>query len=490
MQLILQDPLQYDKPANQCVSDLCTSLLKLIDSAHESIDFAVYGTRMQSDILEALILARDRGVSIRGYMDRDTFNQNYYSSTDHWVDQIGNIRDDYQRELQCYSRFDGEPPCDRPLGFQGPLQCVAYDLGNDQILVGGYASTDSIAPIKIMHNKFFIVDHQRVWTGSANISNSGTGGYNANAVVVLNSKNIAKIYTEEFDQLWQRNGRCQKEPNGIEEFDLLSGKLTTWFSPQDNTIRYGVKSLIARAEKQINVAVFFLTEKYLTADLIAAHQRGVDVRVIIDATSAKNEYSKHEVLREAGIPVKIENWGGKMHMKSASIDDQFLVLGSMNWTSAGQTSNDENTLLVHSKKWTTHFDTHFDYLWETIPEKWQLLGARPDPESHDSGTSCTDGVDNDFDNLVDDQDPGCKDHAPPLPELPQHQMITKDDHAHQQSQYPMVWPTTCDPSYPDWFVCLSNRFRTRCNQIPYRRFKVTPADALSLDGDNDGFACE
>ncbi len=491
MQLILQDPLQYNRPSNRCDSDICTSLLEVINRANNSIDFAVYGTRMQTDILEALIAARNRGVSVRGYMDRDQFNQNYYSSTDDWVEQIGNIRDDYQRELQCQSSYDGQPPCNQPEGFEGPLQCVAYDLGDDRILISGFASTESIASMSIMHHKFFVVDHQRVWTGSANISDSGTGGYNANAVVLINSQDIAQVYTEEFDQLWQRNGRCNKEANGIEEFDLQSGKLTTWFSPQDHSIRYGVKSLIARAEKRINVAVFFLTEKYLTADLIAAHQRGVDVRVIIDATSAKNEYSKHEVLREAGIPVKIENWGGKMHMKSASIDNEFLVLGSMNWTSAGQNSNDENTLLVGSKKWTSHFDTYYDYLWETIPDIWQQLDARPDPESHDSINSCTDGVDNDFDDLADDDDPGCHDtNSPALPKLPPHQIISKDAYTHQKKQYPLMWPTTCDVSYPDWYVCLPKRFRTRCSQIPYRRFKATSDDPLSLDGDKDGLACE
>ena len=29
-----------------------------------------------------------------------------------------------------------------------------------------------------------------------------------------------------------------------------------------------------------------------------------------------------------GIPVKVENWGGKMHMKAASVDGASLVLGS------------------------------------------------------------------------------------------------------------------------------------------------------------------
>lgn len=490
IELILQDPEEFERPLDHCSSELCTSLVKLIDQAEETIDFAVYGTRMQSEILQSLLRARERGVILRGYVDKDVKNQNYYTSTGTWEREIGNTRDDYARELECHSDFAGEPRCSQPLGFNGPLQCLAYDLGKERVLVAGHASRKPITPLIIMHNKFLIADNRSVWTGSANISNSGTGGYNANAVVILHSREIASVYTQEFEQLWNREGTCNKTADGIEKFETSSGSVTTWFSPQDNSLRYGVRSLIAKAEKRINVAVFFLTAKYLTADLIAAHQRGVDVRVIIDATSAKNEYSKHEILREAGIPVRIENWGGKMHMKTASVDNQNLVLGSMNWTSAGQRTNDENTLLVNSSGLTRQFDQYFEQLWESIPEKWQEKGARPDPESPDSGYSCMDGVDNDFDDLADEEDPGCQTDGPPLPNLPPHRIISLDDYESVKEDYRMIRPLTCNPNYPDWFVCLPTDTRGGCRYIPYRRFSVGPRDPLRLDRDQDGIACE
>ncbi len=490
IELILQDPLEFNQPLDHCNSDLCASLVKLIDQAEVSIDFAVYGTRMQSAILEALLKARDRGVALRGYVDKDAENENYYSSTSAWEREIGNIRDDFAREAACYEEYTGTPPCKPPPGFNGPLQCLAYDLGEGRILVAGHASRKPFAAASIMHNKFFIVDHEHIWTGSANISNSGTGGYNANAVVILHSKPVASVYTQEFERLWEREDACSKPADGVEEFQLSSGTVTTWFSPQDTALRYGVRGLIAKAEDHINISVFFLTAKYLSADLIAAHRRGVKVRVIIDATSAKNEYSKHEILREAGIPVKIENWGGKMHMKSASIDHQYLVLGSMNWTSAGERSNDENTLLVNSPELPRQFDAYYEDLWQSIPEKWMNKRARPDPESPDSGTACTDGVDNDFDDLHDEEDPGCQVDGPPLPELPLHRIITAQEYENLKKTYPLMQPSTCDPSYPDWFVCISANTWGGCKKLPYRRFSATPEDMLKLDRDQNGIACE
>lgn len=491
IELLLQDPLEYDRPADQCLSESCRTLVKMIDEADSTIDFAVYGTRMQSKILEALLHAKARGVALRGYVDRDRENENYYTSTEKWEQSLQNIRNDYQREINCTNDFNWDPPCTPPAGFEGPLQCLAYDLGRDRILIAGLAAQKDFSHMSIMHNKFFVVDKAQVWTGSANISNSGTGGYNANAVVVVRSRRVAEVFTEEFNQLWNRENNCDKTPNGVEEFDLHSGKLTTWFSPQDQSLRYGVRALIAKAESHINVAVFFFTAKNLTADLIAAHKRGVDVRVIIDATSAKNEYTKHEILRKAGIPVKVENWGGKMHMKAASIDGRNLILGSMNWTSAGEWSNDENTLLLNSPRLTQQFDTYFEKIWQTIPQAWQRIGARPDPESHDSGTSCDDGVDNDFDNLADSEDPGCgRSFTPPLPPLPPERIISSADYKKLEKYYPMISPTQCDPNYLGWYVCVPLDAWGGCPRLPYRRFNALISDPKNLDGDKDGIACE
>jgi hypothetical protein len=64
-------------------------------------------------------------------------------------------------------------------------------------------------------------------------------------------------------------------------------------------------------------------------------------------------------------------------------------------------------------------------LWDSIDDRW--LQENPDPESRDSGTSCCDGSDNDFDGLVDDDDPGCGDDPPPLHPLPPWRIVPKGD---------------------------------------------------------------
>lgn len=210
-------------------------------------------------------------------------------------------------------------------------------------------------------------------------------------------------------------------------------------------MRYGVQPLLAAARDSINISIFFLTHKYVTAELIAAHRRGVQVRVIVDATSAKNGYTKHELLRVAGIPVKVENWGGKMHAKAATIDGQTLVLGSMNWTGAGEKTNDENTLILRSQRLAHQYDVWFEELWRSIPDQWLAEGARPDPESWHSGTACTDGVDNDFDRKMDAADPGCQANPPALPELPPHRLVAKTEMPEIDSGHRLYKSTRKDP---------------------------------------------
>ncbi len=429
--LYFSDPIGQTGPRDDCSAPICQALLRRIQAAHQSIDFAIYGLRNQSAILRALVKAQARGVRVRGIVDQDIHGQSYYSSTPQLMKALGTVRSDYSHDIrEARNRrpyVGGRGRCPRPAGFLGPLQCLSYDIG-DACLQVAHASREPIDyKGDLMHDKFFVFDGRSVWTGSANVSDSGTGGYNANLVALLDSAQVARWYTEEFEQMWSE-GRFHrfKSRHGKMFAKLSDGTdVRVYFSPKSRTIPRAVRPLIQGARRSIDIAVFFLTHKDITRDLIHAHQRGVRVRVILDATAAKNGYTKHEILRAAGIPVKIENWGGKMHAKSAVIDGNIVIAGSMNWTSAGTGTNDENTLLIESRVYAAQYQRWFDRLWDSIPLRW--LTHRPDPESRDSGFSCTDGVDNDFDDLADNSDPGCSPTPPLLPALPPQKIVPKSE---------------------------------------------------------------
>ena len=432
--LVLHDPVDRSGPVDGCDVPLCARLLERIEQAEESVDFALYGVRRQTAIVQALKDAQERGVVVRGVVDRDGAGVSYYSGTNTLKQSFKTIRDDYNYEVEHLRSTSHRgakkyvPPCRAPEGFDGPVQCLGYDLG-DRCLISAQAARERF-PFQvgvIMHHKFMVIDKAAVWTGSTNLSDSGTGGYNANLITLIDHPKVAEWYTHEFEQMWvQDRYHEDKLSSGLKELDLEGGdRLEVLFSPQDRPISSRVRPLIQNATASIDVAVFFLTHKGITQDLLEAKQRGVRVRVIMDATGASNEYSKHDLLRVGGVPVKVEDWGGKMHAKSAMIDGQVVITGSMNWTGAGEGGNDENTVLLYSKSKSSEYRAWFDTLWNRLPERW--LQGRPDPESNESMTACTDGADNDFDGRVDEGDAGCGDKPPVLQASPPVSLVLKED---------------------------------------------------------------
>ncbi len=413
-----------------CSTISCKVLLEQITTARRSIDFAIYGMRGQNEILDALVAAKQRGIRVRGIVDKTLNGVNYYDDTEELIRRVGSVKDDQAADNRIYKSrkpFNWKPTCARPRGFKGPLQCLGYELNRDSCLLTAHASRETYGYNAIMHHKFFVVDDEWVWTGSANLSDTGTGGYNANAVVEMQSPEIARVYSAEFNQMFEKDKFhiLKKHLDQKIEVPLIgSGSLEVLFSPQQKPMRRVIK-LLSEAHQSIDVAIFFLTHKEVTRQLIKAHRRGVNVRIILDATAAKNGYTKHEILREAGVPVKVENWGGKMHMKAAAIDTFTLILGSMNWTSAGARDNDENTVIVQSERYAGPFVSNFNNLWTSIPDRW--LRGNPDPESKMSIGSCIDNIDNDFDKNVDGVDQGCSLNPPALPKLPPFRIVPKKE---------------------------------------------------------------
>jgi len=358
--LFAKDTLYLNYPSHHpkqtAHSTFGKELIKLINNSKKEISFAIYGLRGQDDILQALINAKKRGVVVKGVVDSDSHNKNYYSDT-----------------YLLYRYFD--------------------------------TRSDHIS--YIMHDKFFVFDKKIVWTGSSNISDTGTGGYNANDVVVIESRVVASVYLQEFGQMFLK-GRFNTKKRDLTTLhvETADSNISIFFSPKSNTYENAIKELVRKSKNYIYIPIFYLTRKDLLAELIKAHNRGVDIKIILDATAARNRYSIHRSLRKKGLLVKVENFGGKMHAKSMIIDDRFIVSGSMNLTKAGNSKNDENTLVIENQKLAIQYRKYFLKLWNNIPDKF--LKRDPNPESFESMDSCFDGIDNDFDKTVDSKDRMCK----------------------------------------------------------------------------------
>lgn len=360
IKIFFADSTSKLKPDRKCESDICKAILNNISNSNSTIDMAVYGYSAVPEISKALEDAVKRGVKIRLVYDVDSKGQNIYPNTADLV----------------------------------------------KIIPQNMSDKSSPEVASIMHNKFYIFDDKILIAGSANLSHTDMSGFNSNAVVMIESPSVAKIYKQEFEQMFSGKFHNQKFASQNTSIDLSGVKLRFYFSPQDKSITNAVLPIINNSKSYIYIPTFVLTEKRVCEALINAKRRGVDVRIIIDALSASNKSSKHKYLRENGVLVKTENYAGKMHSKSLISDDKYTIVGSMNFSYSGENKNDENLIVIEDSEIAKFYKENFLYQWNKIDNKWLKLNARA--EGKDSIGSCSDGIDNNYDGLTDLDDPACK----------------------------------------------------------------------------------
>lgn len=363
LKLVLTDFTTQLKPHRNCTSEVCKSILNELKNAQDTIDIAIYGWDNIPDITNTILEAKRRGVRLRIVYDETSNNKFYYKDT-HKLVSISDV-----------SKSDKN---------------IESNTLTDQL----------------MHNKFIVIDNKITITGSMNYSSTGLSGFNANSILIIDSKEISKLYTTEFEQMLSGKFHNQKTKLPYNKhFHLNNGSIDIYFSPYDKTSEK-IIPLINSAKEYIYVPTFLITHKKLSEALINAKQRGVEIKIIIDANSTATRNTKHAQLRANGIDLKTENYAGKMHSKSMIIDDQYIILGSMNFSNSGENKNDENTVIINDTKLAKHYKEFFMYLWNKIPDRYLTQNVRP--ESKDSVGSCSDGIDNDFDGLIDSADTSCK----------------------------------------------------------------------------------
>jgi phosphatidylserine/phosphatidylglycerophosphate/cardiolipin synthase-like enzyme len=310
--------------------------------------------------------------------------------------------------------------------------CSAFGYPDTALLRSELPAGDVVCDVgpgfgSIMHDKFFVFDAERVWTGSTNISDTELGGeYNSDVAALIDSPELASIYGSEFEQMFGGKFHKHKVDDTLHVLpEFADGTLLeSYFSPSDHATKNAVLPLIDNATVSLEIAMFFFTDAAIADALIAAQARGVQVRMVLDASGAANASSKHPQLCAAGIEVKIENWGGKSHSKwavaDASLPDSATVLfGSMNWTASGDQQNDENTLVVRNSAFAAQFHAEFARQWADLAQvpvctrvgvesaQSSVCGAPNDCSGSCSSGACCDGIDNDHDGRIDLQEEAC-----------------------------------------------------------------------------------
>ncbi len=124
-----------------------------------------------------------------------------------------------------------------------------------------------------------------------------------------------------------------------------------------------LETFIYMAEKRVLVAVYSFTDDRLADALIAVHNRGIEVKVLLEAETAGIKGSEYERLKNAGVDVRLDGNPGLMHHKFMVVDDVIVVTGSYNWSRAAEESNDENVVAILSEDVAKLFADEFERMW-------------------------------------------------------------------------------------------------------------------------------
>jgi phosphatidylserine/phosphatidylglycerophosphate/cardiolipin synthase-like enzyme len=332
----------------QSADAVMARLTTFIHAARQSLDFAVYDMRFSDSLKASLSSAlRERaeaGVKIRFCYDGDKPPQPNVAA--------------------------GQDPA--PAGTGAFVQSLGYPWRR-------------IAGLKLMHSKFILRDEQSVWTGSANMTDDAFT-LMENNVVEIDSQALANYYSEDFEQIWEKEnfdntGEIQTVPVPL-TFSGQSAEARVMFSPGCGLeIDSEIAKRVRVAQRRVRICSLLINSGTLIAELGNLLRAGrVAVDGIYDRTQMAQVYVQwqevpqnrwkigalKDIIARAGLvgknstPYTPTARHDYMHNKVLLIDDT-VITGSYNFSRSAQ-FNSENILFIESAPLAEAYSVYIDHL--------------------------------------------------------------------------------------------------------------------------------
>lgn len=283
-------------------------LVRLIQEAEKSIYGAFYKIELK-EISDALLEAYERGVKVRIFADDITSR-------------------DKKSRLDSLNKF--------------------FPVKTDE---------DSAS---FMHHKFCVIDEKIVWTGSFNLTSSGSSRQNNNAVVIM-SPFLAAQFIKEFERLWEGE---LSSPSLTPSFVLLEEetKAKVYFSLYDNPEQAIIQEL-EKAKESIYFALFTFTSKEIAQAIIDKFAENLEIKGVLEKAQ-NGPFSQYDSLKRLRVPVRWDRNFYFMHHKFFIIDQKIVITGSFNPTWSANYRNRENLIIIYSPSLASQYEEEFNRLWK------------------------------------------------------------------------------------------------------------------------------
>jgi phosphatidylserine/phosphatidylglycerophosphate/cardiolipin synthase-like enzyme len=229
-----------------------------------------------------------------------------------------------------------------------------------------------------MHNKFIVgdaeyTDRAFVLTGSTNFTTENLTT-DPNNLVILQDESLAKAYTLEFEEMWGGSGMqpnpanskfgAFKTMNTPRKFEIGGTPVELYFSPTDGTTQ-AIRESILSTDYDFSFALLSFTRDDLAQAIIEVGS-SIFINPVGLMEDANVTGSEFDILLDAGIQVYSHvGVPGQLHHKYAIVDqsqplsDPQVITGSHNWSNTAETTNDENTLIIHDARVANLFYQEF-----------------------------------------------------------------------------------------------------------------------------------
>jgi len=283
-----------------------------INAATQSVDVAMRGLGLET-ITKALITAARRGIPVRVVAETDFLSERAYFEA---------LRDE------------------------------------------GISIIDDKQP-GLMNNKFIVIDHNQVWTGSVDYNLTGMFR-EYNSVVRIFSSEMAADYTKEFEEMFVNNqfGRLVVPETPHPSVTVQGTQVEVLFSP-DDIVLDRLSSLLEGAQESIYFLAFSFGSHDLGNIIREKATQGVVVGGVLESDQIRsvetfpNQVEELNLFREAGLDIRLDGKPEVMNHKIIIIDGQIVVMGSYDFTNRAENENDENVLIIHDEKIAQKFMEEF-----------------------------------------------------------------------------------------------------------------------------------
>lgn len=136
------------------------------------------------------------------------------------------------------------------------------------------------------------------------------------------------------------------------------------FAPEGGCTDAILRELRA-AKSTVLVQAYWFTSAPIAKALVETHQRGVQVKVILDKSRMEKDHTQADYLLHMGVPTLVDGKHVTAHNKVILVDGKVVITGSFNFTEQSEKQNAENLLVIRdptlAAKFVANWKAHAEH---------------------------------------------------------------------------------------------------------------------------------